>query len=67
MYRCGNLEFVKRFDFDENAVYPDLNSNTEVYTAGSFVEIESLAPLRTLASGESTEHSERWELKMISD
>ena len=67
MYRCKNLEFVKRFDFDENAAYPDLNSNTEVYTAGSFVEIESLAPLRVLASGESTEHDERWELKMISD
>ncbi|MGI8884284.1 MAG: hypothetical protein ACR2IA_08570 [Pyrinomonadaceae bacterium] len=67
MYRRGNLEFVKRFDYIENAAYPDLNSNTEIYTAGSFVEIESLAPLRKLVSGESAEHDEFWELKIISE
>ena len=67
MYRRGNLEFVKRFDYIENAAYPDLNSNTEIYTAGSFVEIESLAPLRQLVSGESAEHDEFWELKIISE
>ncbi len=66
MYRRGNLEFVKKFDYIENVVYPDLNSNTEIYTAGSFVEIESLAPLLRLASGESAEHEEFWELKKIS-
>ncbi len=62
-YLVGNLEFTKRFDFRENAVYPDMNSNTELYTAGSFIEIESLAPLVKLAPGDSTEHVERWELK----
>lgn len=67
MYRYKNLEFIKRFDYIENAEYPDLNSNTEVYTAGSFVEIESLAPLCRLAPGESTEHRELWDLKVISD
>jgi len=67
MYRRGNLEFVKKFDYIENAAYPDLNSNTEIYTAGSFVEIESLAPLCKLAPGESTEHAEFWELKIISE
>jgi len=65
MYRCRNLEFVKKFDYIENAAYPDLNSNTEIYTAGSFIEIESLAPQQKLAPGESTEHIELWELKMI--
>jgi hypothetical protein len=64
-YRVGDLEFIKRFDFRENAVYPDMNSNTELYTAGSFVEIESLAPLTKLASGDSTEHVEKWELKFV--
>jgi hypothetical protein len=63
MYRCKDLEFVKRFEFIENAAYPDLNSNTEIYTAGSFVEIESLSPLKRLAPGESVEHDEHWELK----
>lgn len=64
-YLVGDLEFTKRFDFRENAVYPDMNSNTELYTAGSFVEIESLAPLEKLAPGNSTEHVERWELRFI--
>ncbi len=61
-YKVGNLVFTKRFDFVENAVYPDMNSNTEIYTAGSFVELETLAPLRRLAPGDSTEHAEYWQL-----
>ena len=61
-YRAGNLEFTKRFDFVEDAVYPDMNSNTELYAAGSFVEIESLSPLQRIKPNESVEHIERWEL-----
>ncbi|MDQ6786379.1 MAG: DUF4380 domain-containing protein [Acidobacteriota bacterium] len=61
-YRYENLQFTKRFDFVENAPYPDMNSNTELYTAGDFVEVESLAPLAWLAPGESTEYVEHWEL-----
>lgn len=61
-YKWENLEFTKRFDFIENAIYPDMNSNTELYVAGDFIEVESLAPLTKLAPGESTEYAERWEL-----
>ncbi len=61
-YRFERLQFIKRFDFVENAVYPDMNSNTELYTAGNFVEIESLAPLQKVEPNESTEHIERWKL-----
>ncbi|MDQ3801552.1 MAG: DUF4380 domain-containing protein [Acidobacteriota bacterium] len=61
-YQWENLLFVKRFDFVETAIYPDMNSNTEVYTAGSFVEVESLSPLRKLAPGESITYAERWQL-----
>ncbi|HEX9961633.1 MAG TPA: hypothetical protein VGB00_11905, partial [Pyrinomonadaceae bacterium] len=61
-YAWRNLLFVKKFDFVETAVYPDMNSNTEVYTAGSFVEVESLSPLRKLAVGESVVYTERWHL-----
>ena len=64
-YRVENLQFVKRFDYIEGAAYPDMNSNNELYTAGEFVEIESLAPLRSLAPGESTEHLEHWELSFL--
>jgi hypothetical protein len=65
MYEWGNLRFTKRFDFAENAVYPDMNSNTELYTVGDFIEVETLAPLKKLAPGESAEHVERWELSRL--
>lgn len=65
MYRVGGLQFTKSIDFIEKAVYPDMNSNMEFYTAGSFVEIESLSPLQTIAANGSAEHSEMWSLKTI--
>jgi hypothetical protein len=63
-YRCSNLLFVKRFDFIDRATYPDMNSNTEIYTAGSFIEVESLSPLKQLQPGDTISHTERWELFM---
>lgn len=64
-YKWKNLQFTKRFDYVENAVYPDMNSNTELYVAGDFIEVESLAPLTKLTPGESTEYVEQWELVLI--
>lgn len=61
-YEWQNLKIVKEFDFQPGAVYPDMNSNTEIYTAGSFIEVETLSPLRNLAPGESVEHIEVWQL-----
>jgi hypothetical protein len=61
-YLVDGWRFTKRFDYIEGAVYPDMNSNNELYTAGEFVEIESLAPLYTIAPSESVEHLEQWEL-----
>lgn len=55
--------FVKRFAaWEEGACYADFGSNNEAYTAGDFMEIESLGPLRTLEPGASVEHRERWHL-----
>jgi hypothetical protein len=59
------MRFTKRFEFRENAVYPDMNSNTELYTAGDFVEVETLSPLKTVTPNESIEHVEYWELEEI--
>lgn len=59
-YEWRDLLFVKKFDVVLNAAYPDMNSNTEVYTAGSFVELETLAPLRKVAPNDFAEHTERW-------
>jgi len=61
-YVHNDTIFVKRFAYLEGAHYPDYGSNNEVYTAGSFMEIESLGPMCHLEPGESTNHAERWEL-----
>ena len=64
-YNWQNLRFVKSFEFDKDAVYPDLNSNTEVYTAGGFVEVESLSPLQKVAPNEFIEYIETWKLEKV--
>ncbi len=54
--------FVKRVAYNEGASYPDYGSNVETYTAGSFIELETLGPLQSLQQGESVEHVETWSL-----
>lgn len=61
-YEWEDLIFVKRFDLVEDTVYPDMNSNTEVYVAGGFVEVETLSSIRTLQSEQFNTYSERWQL-----
>lgn len=55
--------FVKRFPWVEGAPYPDMGCNTETFTAGAFVEVESLSPLARVEPGGVLEHVERWELE----
>lgn len=62
LYRIDGLTFTKQFEHFENAAYPDLNSNTEIYCAGDFIEIETLSPLKKLSARESIEHTELWRL-----
>ena len=57
--RQGTL-FLKRVAFQEQAAYPDYGSSTEVFTETTFIEVETVGPLKTLAPGESAEHTERW-------
>jgi hypothetical protein len=61
-YHRGNTLFVKSFDYEDGVPYPDYGCNTEVYTAGSVLEVESLGPMRNVAPGESLEHVEHWSL-----
>lgn len=65
-YRVEEYTFVKSFSHEEGE-YPDMGSNCEIYTAGSFVELESLSPLKLLQPGESLIHEERWMLTASSD
>ena len=60
-HHAGTL-FVKQFPYIAGAAYPDYGCNTETYTAGDFVEIESLGALVTLEPGQSVAHTERWAL-----
>lgn len=59
-YWSGELVFIKRFAHLPGARYPDMGCSTEVYCAGSFLELETLAPLSALAPGAFAEHWERW-------
>ncbi len=61
-YHRQQTLFIKRFVYEEGATYPDFGSNNETYTAGSFIELETLAPLQRLEIGASATHEERWSL-----
>lgn len=52
--------FIKTFDLLPNAAYPDGGCNFETFTNRHMTEIESLGPLVTLESGQSTSHDEHW-------
>jgi hypothetical protein len=58
-HRNGQL-FVKRYDWQDTATYPDFGVNTEAYTAGAFVELETLGAQVSLAPGAAATHQERW-------
>lgn len=60
-WRNGTL-FLKRVAYREGAAYPDYGSNVETYTAGSFMEVETLGPLQRLQPGQSVDHVEAWSL-----
>ncbi len=59
--RAGHL-FVKRFAYVPGAAYPDLGCSVETFTDASFLELETLGPLVSLAPGEAVEHVEDWSL-----
>jgi hypothetical protein len=61
-YLRGATLFVKRHPYEEGASYPDYGSNVEAFTAGSFIELESLSPVRRLEPGATASHEERWHL-----
>jgi len=54
--------FVKYFDFDPNALYPDSGCNFETFTNEEMLEVESLGPLTVLEPGDTVEHDETWRI-----
>ena len=61
-YWWNGMLFVKRAAYDANAEYYDYGSSSECYCNDSFIEMETLAPIRTIAPGETASHIETWEL-----
>lgn len=59
--RNGNL-FVKRFNWDADATYADMNSSVEIFTNNFMLEVETLGPLTTIPPGGAVEHVEDWYL-----
>ena len=61
-YARGGHLFVKTFAFVQGASYPDLGASVEVFTDSRMLEVETLAPVVSLAPGGFVEHTERWRL-----
>ena len=52
--------FVKSFQPNMHAAYPDGGCSVEVYTCANFVEMETLGPLGAIAPGEEIVQRETW-------
>lgn len=61
-YWLDGILFRKTFEVCTDFIYPDFNCNAETYCDSDFVELESLAPLTSLAPGKSVSFTETWEL-----
>ena len=54
--------FIKMFDTQTDAVYPDLGVNCEVYTNHEMLELETLSSLQSIEPQKTIEHRETWHL-----
>jgi hypothetical protein len=61
-YLLDSTLFVKYFDYDPLASYPDYGCNFETFTNEEMLEVESLGPLALLMPGGCVEHVETWRL-----
>lgn len=68
-YWLAGVLFVKHYDVQSNASYPDHGCNAESYCNDEFIELESLGPLTKLEPGASVFHNEIWEVhtELVSD
>lgn len=58
----GHL-FLKAFEVNASETHPDFGCNFETFTNERFLELESLGPIRSVASDDFTGHSEWWMLE----
>lgn len=55
--------FRKDFEYFPDGTYPDADSGAEAYTGSEILELETVAPLRTVDSDEAVTHVETWTLE----
>lgn len=61
-YLTGEVLLLKRFEHQPQAAHVDFGCDTEVFVNDQFIELETLGPLVLLQPGETTTHTETWEL-----
>lgn len=61
-YAVDGYLFVKSFDVDPDATYPDKQTNLEVYTQPGMLELETLSPIVKISPDDFAEHKEIWKL-----
>ena len=54
--------FVKHAEYNAQAEYYDYGSSSESYCNDKFIELETLAPITTIAPGATATHIETWNL-----
>jgi len=61
-YWLNGTLFVKHAEYQEQAEYFDFGSSSECYCNNRFLELETLAPIGTIAPGATASHVETWNL-----
>lgn len=61
-YWLNNTLFVKHAEYNAWAEYYDFGSSSESYCNDKFIELETLAPITTIAPGATATHVETWNL-----
>jgi len=61
-YWLNETLFVKHAEYQERAEYYDFGSSSECYCNNEFLELETLAPIGTIAPGATASHAETWNL-----
>jgi len=64
-YEVAQWRFTKTVPYNPVAVYPDHQTNLEIYTDGEILEIETLSPMTRLVKGDVITHTEHWSLAPI--
>jgi len=61
-YWLNGTLFVKHAEYNAHAEYYDFGSSSECYCNDKFIELETVAPITTIAPGATATHVETWNL-----